>query len=69
MAEEQKLEVSNSSNPLYPIKGLGAVMPRQQSDAIEAKADSTILPPRETGSVNEQGNQPHDYWLFATADL
>ena len=36
---------------------------------VESEADSTILPLRATGSVDEQGNQPHQYWSLATANL
>ncbi|EHB18448.1 Gag polyprotein, partial [Heterocephalus glaber] len=32
-------------------------------------ADSTVLPLRAAGPPDEQGNQPHHYWPFATSDL
>lgn len=39
------------------------------SKAAESKADSTVLPLTATRPVDQQGNQPHHYWPFTTADL
>jgi hypothetical protein len=38
--------------------------------AVEPEAESTLTPPPpRAGPVDEQGNEPHWYWPFATAGL
>ena len=65
----QVLIVSTSGMEGDQAQGTRSRLAAAPPQAEELEADSTILPLRGTGPVDQQGNQPHQYSPFTTPDL